>query len=326
MTSSQAHTARSVLDAFYKAEREYMSVAPEERNFASIAATLAPNVRMEQTSALPYAGVYLGPSGMQDWTRRMADYFDIVDVQNPEIFERADSDRIVVLSNIHLRVRKSGQEMDFPFCQTFTIDLQRGVIVELRPFYWDVAAISAVKKHSGTRCQGANLAANQGYSLLKLLKPRDMSIRTQINQAIPSSPENLYLQKKKDGTGEERLSLPLGWVMPEKPDDYEALTKEDKLKADRLYESALCHKYYEVLTAKRNPQHYAALKKEKESHNEEIENRDYISQLMEEFQDAGILPINGTVDPEDYDIVQSTSRMQKRKFMSLAEARNRESG
>ncbi|KAJ5493714.1 hypothetical protein N7463_009801 [Penicillium fimorum] len=112
-----------------------MSAAPEARDFSGIAATLAPNVRLEQTSALPYAGVYIGPKGMQDWSTRMGNYFDTVDVQNPEIFERPGSDRVVVLSNVHLRVRSTGQEMTFPFCQAFTVDLEKGVILELRPFY-----------------------------------------------------------------------------------------------------------------------------------------------------------------------------------------------
>ena len=145
---SKKFTAREVLDAFYKAEREYMQATPDQRDYASIAATLAPNVRMEQTSALPYAGVYIGPDGMQDWTRRMADYFEVVDVQNPEIFECAGSDRIVVLSNVHFKVRKTGKEMDFPFCQAITVDLERGVIVELRPFYWDVAEVNNSLGHA----------------------------------------------------------------------------------------------------------------------------------------------------------------------------------
>jgi uncharacterized protein len=136
------HTPRSILDAFYTAERVYMSAPPEKRDFSPIAATLSPDCRLEQTSALPYAGVYLGAEGLQDWARRMADYFDVVDVQSPEIFEREDSNRIVVLSNLHLRVRRTAQELDFPFCQAFTVDLLRGVIAEMRPFYWDVAALN----------------------------------------------------------------------------------------------------------------------------------------------------------------------------------------
>ncbi|CAI7644020.1 unnamed protein product [Penicillium crustosum] len=129
MASTPGYTPRAVLDAFYEAERAYMSSAPEARDFSGIAATLAPDVRLEQTPALPYAGVYIGPQGIQDWSTRMGDYFDIVDVQNPEIFERPGSDRVVVLSNVHLRA--------------FTVDLEKGLILEIRPFYWDVAAVNA---------------------------------------------------------------------------------------------------------------------------------------------------------------------------------------
>lgn len=136
------YTAREVLDAFYKAERQYMAAPPDKRDFQTIAVTLAPDVRMEQTSALPYAGTYIGQEGMQEWTSKMADYFEIVDVQNPEIFESEGSNRIVVLSQVHFRVRKTGHEMSFPFCQAMTVDLERGVIQELRPFYWDVQAVN----------------------------------------------------------------------------------------------------------------------------------------------------------------------------------------
>ncbi|KAJ6172026.1 hypothetical protein N7470_001093 [Penicillium chermesinum] len=130
-------TARQILDAFYSAERVYM-----KRDFAGIAATLAPDFRMEQTSALPYAGVYHGPQGMHDWAVRMADYFSVVDVRNPEIFELAGSSRIVVVSNVHFKVRKTGEELEYPFVQVITVDLEQGLITEMRPFYWDVAALN----------------------------------------------------------------------------------------------------------------------------------------------------------------------------------------
>ncbi|RAL17488.1 uncharacterized protein BO97DRAFT_439377 [Aspergillus homomorphus CBS 101889] len=165
----------------------------------------------------------------------------------------------------------------------------------------------------------------------------------------------------------------LGWDMPEKPDDYETLSEDDKTRADKAYKSALCHKYYEVLTAKKNPRLYAAIRhnttwksphvlpiksvagawssrevfglraslmdvvehwselqsahdcpisfaeEEKKLHSEEMENREYIEQLMERFQDAGILPMDGIVDPEHFETLQQTSRRQKELFLSLAE-------
>ncbi|GES58153.1 phosphotransferase family protein [Aspergillus terreus] len=183
----------------------------------------------------------------------------------------------------------------------------------------------------------------------------------------------LILQAKIPRMVQHTSPLPLGWVMPEKPDGYETLSEPDRVKADKLYESALCHKYYEVLTAKRNPRHYAAIchndtwktpvvepirsaagawssrevfglraslmavvdrwpeiqpavdcpisftEQERELHSEEMENRDYIETLMEEFRDAGILPVDGVVEPEDYEVLKETSDMQKKEFMSLAE-------
>ncbi|KAF7629443.1 hypothetical protein AFLA_013158 [Aspergillus flavus NRRL3357] len=183
----------------------------------------------------------------------------------------------------------------------------------------------------------------------------------------------LLLQAKIPRMARHINPLPLGWVMPEKPEGYETFFQKDKLKADKLYESALCQKYYEVCTAKKNQRHYAAMchndtwksplilplksisgawssrevfmlrsslmevvdhwaeiqpaadcpisftDEERNLHNEEMENRDYIEGLMEEFQGAGILPSDGIVDPEDYEVVQKTNYAQKERFMSLAE-------
>lgn len=51
---------------------------------------------------------------------------------------------------------------------------------------------------------------------------------------------------------------------------------------------------------------------ESESHKEGMENRDYIERLMEEFQDAGIIPVDGVVEPEDYEVLKETSDAKER--------------
>ncbi|GAD95752.1 phosphotransferase family protein [Paecilomyces variotii No. 5] len=138
-----------------------------------------------------------------------------------------------------------------------------------------------------------------------------------------------------------------------------------RMREDKHYEDALCYKYYEVQTAKRNPLHYAAIthndtwklpciepvksvceawsseevfrlrssllavvdhwhelslntdcpitftEEERNLHNEELENRDYIGQVIENFQEAGLLPADGIVDPQGYEIVKRTSDIQK---------------
>ncbi|KAM5350384.1 hypothetical protein ACJ41O_006889 [Fusarium nematophilum] len=140
--SQKRHTPRSILDSFYAAERIYMASPPSERDFSGMAATLSDTVLLEQTSALPYAGSYIGPKGMQDWAQRMADYFEVVDVQDPDIFEQDGSNRIVALGNLHLKVRRTGEELDFPFCQVVAVDLKAGVIASIQPFYWDVQELN----------------------------------------------------------------------------------------------------------------------------------------------------------------------------------------
>ncbi|KAL3461941.1 hypothetical protein BJX64DRAFT_288893 [Aspergillus heterothallicus] len=136
------HTPRSILERFYAAERIYMSSDPSTRDFSGIASVISPTFRLEQTSALPYAGTFLGVQGMQDWAVQMAEYFSVVDVYDLEVFEQDGSNKIMVLARVRFRVRKTGEDLDFPFVQVVTVDTTLGVMTELRPFYWDVAALN----------------------------------------------------------------------------------------------------------------------------------------------------------------------------------------
>jgi len=119
-----------------------MSAPPAERDFAWMASTLSPDIKLSQTPALPYGGEYRGHAGFQDWSRRMAEYFEVVDVQDSEIFEREGSGTVVVLGRVHLKVRRTGQELEFPLVQTVTVDTEKGLITEIRPIYWDVHAVN----------------------------------------------------------------------------------------------------------------------------------------------------------------------------------------
>lgn len=140
--SAPKHTPRSILKAFYDAELIYMSAPPEQRDFGVMASLLSPNVHLVQNPHLPYGGEFLGPAGFQDWAQQMAYLFDVVDVQDPEIFEMEGSNRIVVLSTVHFRVRKTGEKLEFPLCQVVTVDLEAGQITEMKPFYWDVHTLN----------------------------------------------------------------------------------------------------------------------------------------------------------------------------------------
>ena len=48
---------------------------------------------------------------------------------------------LVVLTEVHARAAATGRALDFSILQMVTIE--GGVITEVRPFYWDSAAIAA---------------------------------------------------------------------------------------------------------------------------------------------------------------------------------------
>lgn len=50
-----------------------------------------------------------------------------------------------------------------------------------------------------------------------------------------------------------------GWVIPERPEDFENLSQDEQEKIDRDLESETIHKYYEAQVYKRAPTHWAVL-------------------------------------------------------------------
>ena len=72
----------------------------------------------------------------------MSRYFDVVDVQNPQVLENTDT--VVVVSTLKLRVRRTHEEWSAPFTQVVKVDPEKGVITEIRPFYWDVRGLNEI--------------------------------------------------------------------------------------------------------------------------------------------------------------------------------------
>lgn len=133
-------TSSEILNRFYAAECIYMSAEPAKRDFTDMGTTLSPNIKLFQTPDLPYGGVYEGHKGFQEWSSTMARLFDVVDVADAKVLE--EGDYVVILSTLKLRVRKSGEELANPFVQKVSVDREKGVITEMRPFYWNVAGLN----------------------------------------------------------------------------------------------------------------------------------------------------------------------------------------
>jgi len=137
---SPKHTAKDILNRFYAAERVYMSAPPEHRDANALKATLSPDIKLYQSPDLPYPGTYTGIDEFMKWGRDMSNYFDKVDVQTTNVLE--DGDIVVILGQLTLRARATGEEWTNPFCQIDKVNREKGLITEIRPFYWDVARLN----------------------------------------------------------------------------------------------------------------------------------------------------------------------------------------
>ena len=134
------HTGKEILNRFYDAERVYMSSPPEQRDASAMRATLAPDIKLYQSPDLPYPGVYTGIDEFMKWGREMSTYFDKVEVHTTNVLE--DGDIVVILGQLTLRARATGEEWTNPFCQVDKVDREKGLITEIRPYYWDVARLN----------------------------------------------------------------------------------------------------------------------------------------------------------------------------------------
>ncbi len=69
--------------------------------------------------------------------RAFATQWSSLEVRSPEFYPCGDV--VIVRSHVHAQARATGQSVDYPLLQF--IRIRQGRILELRPFYWDTAAL-----------------------------------------------------------------------------------------------------------------------------------------------------------------------------------------
>ncbi|KEF62474.1 uncharacterized protein A1O9_00447 [Exophiala aquamarina CBS 119918] len=72
----------------------------------------------------------------------MVSYFSAINVQDPEVFEKEGSDKIVGVSSVRFVARSTGEELRHPLAQIVQVDLEKGMMTEMRLLYWDVAGVN----------------------------------------------------------------------------------------------------------------------------------------------------------------------------------------
>lgn len=127
----------AVLTSMYAAEAEYLAAGgPGKASFALLAPFFAPDVVLHQADALPYGGTWRGHAGMERFFLAMSRAWQSFDMLEQEFL--ATGTTAVVLTQV--RARATGRTLTFPILQTLTV--KDGRIAEVRPYYWDTAAIA----------------------------------------------------------------------------------------------------------------------------------------------------------------------------------------
>lgn len=127
--------SRQALQRFYEAEARYMPA--EHPDFAPVAATLHPDCLICEPASLPYGGEWRGRDGVERWIRLFRLTWSSLDVRDSEIF--GEGETLFSRSHVYAKARTTDKVADWYLLQLFTF--KTGLVLELRPFHWDTAAL-----------------------------------------------------------------------------------------------------------------------------------------------------------------------------------------
>jgi ketosteroid isomerase-like protein len=142
-TGMSAHqdSTTELLERFYDAEAHYVAAGgPGRAAFDSIARCLDPDVTLHQAPGLPYSGVWQGPEGIERFMAVMGEMWERMEFLEQRRF--VDGQQVVITNRVRLTARRTGRELDTRIVQEMTV--RDGRIREIRPYYWDPAAVCAV--------------------------------------------------------------------------------------------------------------------------------------------------------------------------------------
>ncbi|UNO41946.1 nuclear transport factor 2 family protein [Streptomyces sp. MST-110588] len=105
-----------------------------------MAACLDPDVVLRQAPGLPYAGDWRGPEGMEQFMAVMGELWHSMEFLEQR--QLVSGPEVVVISRVRFVSRATGRALETTIVQLMTV--RKGRIREVRPFYWDPAAVAQV--------------------------------------------------------------------------------------------------------------------------------------------------------------------------------------
>jgi ketosteroid isomerase-like protein len=146
MATLSTNTPTEILQRFYAAEAVYMATPPDSpeasTNFDAMAACFAPDLKVYQPKDLPWGGTWEGTEGFLAWGKVMKGYFDKLEPEPIRILDDG-KETVVVESIIHVRIKGTGEEHDVRLVQIATVDLEKGVIKDIRQYPFEMKEVLA---------------------------------------------------------------------------------------------------------------------------------------------------------------------------------------
>ncbi len=126
-----------MLARFFVAEQNY-AATPSEENWQALAGFLDPEFVLYQAASLPYGGEWRGGEGFRKWLATMAESWQHFAVEASQVL--IDGETVIIIAQVAGASRANGQSLTVPVVEMMKLrDLR---LLEVRPFYWDTAALS----------------------------------------------------------------------------------------------------------------------------------------------------------------------------------------
>lgn len=104
-------------------------------------------IRIYEPANLPYGGMYVGHAGFYALFKQLAETFDQLAIPPSAIADAGPA--VIAMTTLRGTIKATGVSVEMPLNEVFVLKASR--IVEIRPFYWDSAAITrAIKNDADT--------------------------------------------------------------------------------------------------------------------------------------------------------------------------------
>lgn len=128
MANRDKLSVQAFLDAFAKGDAQAME------------ALMTPDFVLRQADGLPYGGVYRGAEGWRQFLLRLGQTWSSLVPGRMTLV--GEGPQFGVMADISLTSRATGKALNTSVFELWT--MRDGKLAEIRPFYWDTAAVAAI--------------------------------------------------------------------------------------------------------------------------------------------------------------------------------------